>query len=207
MTAVWTPRDTTTHQDHVIAHVVGATFLGYFTFAEALYILLDIGFIWTILVDGQMGLLPHPVAVKELESDEETRRQIKTDIDLLLSDNDCDGARLACMSPAPITAKKNGPISDVGLFAGDDGRRLIIAGEAFRLAIETSMVTGEVLVMNLESEEARDADTTEPDKDLGLQGIARSEHEYLHQRLREDLGREPSEAELDEWLRQHTEGY
>jgi len=68
-------------------------------------------------------------------------------------------------------------------------------------------VTGEVLVMNLESEEARDADTTEPDKDLGLQGIARSEHEYLHQRLREDLGREPSEAELDEWLRQHTEGY
>jgi hypothetical protein len=25
--------------------------------------------------------------------------------------------------------------------------------------------------------------------------------------LRQDLGREPTEEELDEWLRQHTEGY
>jgi hypothetical protein len=25
--------------------------------------------------------------------------------------------------------------------------------------------------------------------------------------LRQELGREPTEEELDEWLRQHTEGY
>lgn len=25
--------------------------------------------------------------------------------------------------------------------------------------------------------------------------------------LRDELGREPTEEELDEWLRQHTEGY
>ena len=37
--------------------------------------------------------------------------------------------------------------------------------------------------------------------------VARTEHEYLHQRLRQELGREPTEEELDEWLRQHTEGY
>ena len=37
--------------------------------------------------------------------------------------------------------------------------------------------------------------------------VAQTEHEYLHQRLREELGREPTEEELDEWLRQHTEGY
>ena len=48
MINAWTPRDTTTNQDHVIAHVLGATFLGYFVFEEALYVLLDIGFIWTI---------------------------------------------------------------------------------------------------------------------------------------------------------------
>ena len=40
-----------------------------------------------------------------------------------------------------------------------------------------------------------------------LEDVARTEHEYLHQRLRDDLGREPTEEELDEWLRQHTEGY
>ena len=34
-----------------------------------------------------------------------------------------------------------------------------------------------------------------------------SEHQYLHRRLRDELGREPTEEELDEWLRQHTEGY
>ena len=49
------------------------------------------------------------------------------------------------------------------------------------------------------------------DKDAGaeteLERVAETEHEYLHQRLRDELGREPTEEELDEWLRQHTEGY
>ena len=40
-----------------------------------------------------------------------------------------------------------------------------------------------------------------------LEEVSRSEHDYLHQRLREELGREPTEEELDEWLREHTEGY
>ncbi|HKO60077.1 MAG TPA: hypothetical protein VJV03_02865 [Pyrinomonadaceae bacterium] len=40
-----------------------------------------------------------------------------------------------------------------------------------------------------------------------LERVAETEHEYLHQRLRDELGREPTEEELDEWLRQHTEGY
>lgn len=41
----------------------------------------------------------------------------------------------------------------------------------------------------------------------GLSDAARAEHEFLRERLRQDLGREPTEHELDEWLRQHTEGY
>ena len=84
MTTDWSEKDTTTHQDHVIAHVIGATVLGYFIHDEALYVLLDIGFIWMIYVDGEMGLLPHPVAVGELDADEEKRSEIQADIELLL---------------------------------------------------------------------------------------------------------------------------
>jgi hypothetical protein len=40
-----------------------------------------------------------------------------------------------------------------------------------------------------------------------LEGVAETEHAYLHERLRAELGREPTEQELSEWLRQHTEGY
>jgi hypothetical protein len=40
-----------------------------------------------------------------------------------------------------------------------------------------------------------------------LKDVAATEHEYLHERLREELAREPTEEELNEWLRQHTEGY
>src|SRR5882762_7541644 len=73
----WFAAETTTHQDHVIAHVIGATVLGYFVHEEALHMLLDIGFIWTIYLDGQMVLLPQTVAINELETGTETRDQLK----------------------------------------------------------------------------------------------------------------------------------
>lgn len=41
----------------------------------------------------------------------------------------------------------------------------------------------------------------------GLEDAARNERDYVRERLREEMGREPTEQELDEWLRQHTEGY
>jgi hypothetical protein len=51
-------------------------------------------------------------------------------------------------------------------------------------------------------------EATEPDDvNAPLDDAARSEREYVRQRLREELKREPTEIELDEWLRQHTEGY
>ena len=40
-----------------------------------------------------------------------------------------------------------------------------------------------------------------------LDEMVRKEQEYLRQRLRDELKREPTEEELNEWLRQHTEGY
>ncbi|MDQ5845132.1 MAG: hypothetical protein M3539_07530 [Acidobacteriota bacterium] len=47
----------------------------------------------------------------------------------------------------------------------------------------------------------------ENDPKAELKDVAETEHEYLHERLRQEFGREPTEEELDEWLRQHTEGY
>jgi hypothetical protein len=192
----WTPADTNTHQDHVIAHVVGSTFLGYFIFEEALYILLDIGFVWTILLDGEMGLLPHPVATSELEINGEVKTEIKTDIELLLG-NEAITENLQRLKPAPVQCQ----IKDVSFFVADDRRRLIIAGEEASLVIVTSLTTAEILVMPIESEGNKEAN------DNKLEDVAQTEHEYLHQRLRDELGREPTEDELDEWLRQHTEGY
>ncbi len=40
-----------------------------------------------------------------------------------------------------------------------------------------------------------------------LEDVAETEHKYLRERLHEELAREPTEEELNEWLRQHTEGY
>ncbi len=45
------------------------------------------------------------------------------------------------------------------------------------------------------------------DSNASLEDAACMEQEYVRERLREELGREPSEEELSEWLREHTEGY
>lgn len=44
MDETWEPAETNTHQDHVIAHVIGSTVLGYLILADAIHLLLDIGF-------------------------------------------------------------------------------------------------------------------------------------------------------------------
>jgi hypothetical protein len=199
VTNAWTPKDTTTRQDHVIAHVLGTTFLGYFVCEEALYILLDIGFVWTILLDGEMGLLPHPVAVSELELNAVAKDEIKADIDLLLSNSESTEDLLR-MQPPSVPCQ----IKDVNFFAAGDRRRLVIIGEEANLAIEMSLTTAEVEVMAVEEDENKAEGT---DSGARLEDVAQTEHEYLHQRLRDELGREPTEEELDEWLRQHTEGY
>ena len=40
-----------------------------------------------------------------------------------------------------------------------------------------------------------------------LEDAALDEREYARERLREERGREPTEEEVSEWLRQQTEGY
>ncbi|MEP6742392.1 MAG: hypothetical protein ABJB61_07825 [bacterium] len=52
--------------------------------------------------------------------------------------------------------------------------------------------------------EEQQPETTESSE---LTDVVRAEDEFLQERLRKDLGREPTAEELDEWLRQHTEAY
>ena len=40
-----------------------------------------------------------------------------------------------------------------------------------------------------------------------LADAARDEREVAAGRLRDELNRDPTDAEIDEWLRRHTEGY
>ena len=55
------------------------------------------------------------------------------------------------------------------------------------------------------SEESRDDEGETADD--SLEDAARSEQEYVRERLRSELKREPTEEEMSEWLREHTEGY
>lgn len=137
----WSEKDTTTHQDHVIAHVVGATMLGYFIHDEALYALLDIGFIWMIYLDGEMGLLPHPVAIGELAADGEKRSEIQADIDLLLRQGlGVEGLKQLTHPPVDCL------IEQVTFYTRDDERRLLISSEEDSLTVDTSLSSGEIKV-------------------------------------------------------------
>jgi len=109
----WTAANTNTHQDHVIAHVIGATPLGHFIWDETAYILLDIGFIWNIYLDMEMGLVPQSLAIAELN-------ELRAFVDQA---ND-------------ITT---GPIETVELFENGDERRLVLNCESGKLVIETSL--------------------------------------------------------------------
>lgn len=107
----WSEAETNTHQDHVIAHVIGATPLGHFVRDETAFVMLDIGFIWNIYLDMQMGLLPERAAVAEFDL--------------------ADAAWLQPVSP--------GPIESVELFEAGDERRLELDCESGKILIETSL--------------------------------------------------------------------
>ena len=141
--AEWELAETNTHQDHVIAHVLGATVLGYFAWDETAYLLLDIGFIWNIYLDGEMGLVPQSQAVNELSADSNLKSQIRDDVDAITMG--VDKAVLHRISLPKVTS----PIQTVDFFAADNARRLILVREEGKLVVETSLETGEVKVYEL----------------------------------------------------------
>jgi hypothetical protein len=138
----WQTIETTTHQDHVIAHVVGATVLGWVVAGEAAHLLLDIGFLWSVYLDGEMNLLPQGVAIPELEGDELTsadKAELTFDAELLLSEGS-GAAGLKRFTPAPVECL----INAVDVLASNSGRRIVVRGEVGNVEIETSFGTTQV---------------------------------------------------------------
>ncbi|HYH86069.1 MAG TPA: hypothetical protein VEX60_11495 [Pyrinomonadaceae bacterium] len=60
-------------------------------------------------------------------------------------------------------------------------------------------------------QKSADATPEQGDGDAGadntLEDAARDGREHARERLREELKRDPTEDEINEWLRQQTEGY
>src|SRR3569832_61546 len=115
----WTEAETNKHQDLVIAHVIGATPLSYFIHDETAYVLLDIGFIWNIYLDMEMGLVPERMAISELNIAAELLEK---------------------------TSVECGPIESVELFEDGQERRLVLNGELDACVIETSLSHGWIRV-------------------------------------------------------------
>ncbi|HJR06421.1 MAG TPA: hypothetical protein VJ842_04105 [Pyrinomonadaceae bacterium] len=148
MTGDWKPEQTGTHQDHVIAHVIGATVLGYFEADDALHLALDIGFVWTIFADAEMGLVPESLALKELSVSAEERANLEGEL-CELHDGRLDRETFARMTPAPAGCL----IEEVRLLTRGEFRRLEIQGEEAGLIVETSTVTGEMSIEQLQTPE------------------------------------------------------
>jgi len=140
----WTEIETSTHQDHVIKHVVGATVLGWLVAGEAAHFLLDIGFLWTIYLDGEMNLLPQGVAIAELEGDDVSsadRTELTFDADLLMSEG-----RRATDLKRFVAAPVECLIQSVDVQASDAQRRIAVRGESGTITVETSPESGEVRI-------------------------------------------------------------
>jgi hypothetical protein len=146
MTGDWKPEQTGTHQDHVIAHVVGATVLGYFEADDALHLALDIGFVWTIFADTEMGLVPESLALKELNVGADERARLEQEL-RELHDGELDAGTYTRITHAPVGCL----IEEVRLLTRGEFRRLEIQGEEAGLVVETSTVTGEMSIEQLQT--------------------------------------------------------
>ncbi len=133
----FTQIETTTHQDHVIAHVIGAIVLGWLIAGEAAHLLLDIGFLWTIYLDGEMNLLPQGVAIPEMDADELSsadKNELVFDAQLLL-DEGCEATGLKRFIASPVECL----VVAVEVLAANSERRIVIRGEIASIQVETSL--------------------------------------------------------------------
>lgn len=140
----WQSIETTNHQDHVIKHVLGATVLGWVVAGEAAHLLLDMAFVWTIYLDGEMNLLPQGVAISELDADDLNaldKSELAFDADLLLSEGR-QATGLKRFTAAPVECL----IETVDVLAQETQRRIEIQGELGKIKVDTSLESGEVSV-------------------------------------------------------------
>ncbi|HEX8071652.1 MAG TPA: hypothetical protein VF546_17000 [Pyrinomonadaceae bacterium] len=130
-----------------MAHVVGATVLGYFVADEAARFVLDINFIWAVYLDGEMGLVPRSMALEELPFSAADRARLAAEVEAL-HDGDAS-APFVAVTPAPDGCL----ITAVETYARDAARRLVIRGEGASLVVETNLTTRALAVAPLADEE------------------------------------------------------
>jgi hypothetical protein len=102
--------------------------LSHFVWDETAYLLLDIGFVWNIYLDGEMGLVPETLAMAEL------RANIQDDFE-----------NVTRLVPTPNPS----PIQSVEFFETDEiggARRLVLNCESGTIVLEMSFSTREIRV-------------------------------------------------------------
>lgn len=135
----WAEAAPSAHRDHVVAHVIGATALGYFVHSDALHVLLDIGFFWIVYLDCEMGLVAESLAISDLDAGPDFRALVAADADAL---RDADFDALAVMRAAPAGCT----IEEVSLYERGERRRLFVRGEQSCVVVETSTETRGIAV-------------------------------------------------------------
>jgi hypothetical protein len=133
----WVEIETSTYQDHVIKHVLGATVLGWVVIEDAMHVLLDVGLLWTIYVNAEMSLMAQGVAIQDLESDTLSSSEITKlsfDAQRLISEGR-EATDLDRFVSAPIECT----ITSVDVFASEAQRRIVVVGETAEIEIESSI--------------------------------------------------------------------
>lgn len=134
---IWTELETSTYQDHVIKHVLGATVLGWVVIEDALHLLLDVGLLWTIYINAEMNLMAQAVAIQDLQSEDVTSSdiaQLTADAERLISEGR-EATSLNRFVAAPVECT----ITRVDVFQSDSRRRILVVGEDGDIEIETSL--------------------------------------------------------------------
>jgi hypothetical protein len=93
-------------------------------------------------------------------------------------------------------------IQSVEFFARENSRRLLLTCEGGSIVVESSLESGELAIMNSDKDPVDGVNEED-----GLSDAVRAEQEFVRQRLRAEFGREPTADEMNEWLREQTEGY
>ena len=140
----WQPLETSTFQDHVIKHVLGATVLGWIVIGDAAHLLLDVGLLWTIYVTGEMDLMAQSVAIQDLEGGDVSRAdilQFESDAQKLKSEGR-EATGLARLTAAPVECA----ITGVALFSRNSERRIMIEGEQANIEILTDLDKSELII-------------------------------------------------------------
>lgn len=147
LTEEWTPLETGTYQDHVIAHIVGASVIGYLLLNDAAHFLLDIGFVWKVYADGDMRLALQKLAVADME--DELKAALLEEINLLHGEGRSAEQKLKYFSQPSVDCL----ITEVNLYERGEELCVRIDAEMASIVLMASRATGHINLSVLQAED------------------------------------------------------